>query len=114
MPISQESVLIKDALTAMNANKLLTINSQPAVNGVPSSDPVFGWGPGKGYIYQKAYFEFFIHPSLVIPMIEHLNQHESVSYNAINLAGKNHQNSEEDEERVNAVTWGIFMNREVI
>lgn len=39
---------------------LLTINSQPVANGVKSNDPVFGWGPSGGYIYQKAYYEFFI------------------------------------------------------
>ena len=38
---------------------LLTINSQPAVNGAPSDDEVYGWGGAGGYVYQKAYVEFF-------------------------------------------------------
>lgn len=75
---------------------------------------MFGWGPPKGYIYQKAYFEFFVPGELVIPLIEHLNQHETVSYQAINFSGGKFQNLEEDDEHVNAVTWGIFPNREVI
>lgn len=50
-PISAESELIKDALVTLNQNKLLTINSQPKVNGAPSNDPLVGWGPAKGYIY---------------------------------------------------------------
>ena len=64
----------------MNQSKLLTINSQPNVNGVPSSDPIFGWGPAKGYIYQKAYFEFFIPEQLVAPLVEHLNQFDTLSF----------------------------------
>jgi methylenetetrahydrofolate reductase (NADPH) len=55
-----ESNHIRDMLQTLNANMLLTINSQPVANGVKSSDPVFGWGPSGGYIYQKAYYEFFI------------------------------------------------------
>ena len=35
----------------MNTNKLLTINSQPKVNGVKSNNPTFGWGPENGYVY---------------------------------------------------------------
>ena len=50
-PMTGEADLIKDLLINMNRNKFLTINSQPSVNGTPSSDPVFGWGPAKGYIY---------------------------------------------------------------
>ncbi|KAL1974838.1 hypothetical protein VTN31DRAFT_5042 [Thermomyces dupontii] len=37
-----------------------TLASQPAVNGVRSDDPVFGWGPrGEGFVFQKAFVEFF-------------------------------------------------------
>ena len=113
-PISQESNLIREALIKLNQNKLLTINSQPNVNGVPSSDPIFGWGPAKGYIYQKAYYEFFIPEQLVEPLVEHLNQQETLSFQIINKAGTSHSNLEEGDEHVNAVTWGIFPNREVI
>ena len=38
------------------------VNSQPRVNGVPSSDPLFGWGGAGGYVFQKAYVEFFCDP----------------------------------------------------
>merc|ERR1719421_375189 len=37
----------------------LTINSQPRINGALSTDPLFGWGPAGGVVYQKAYAEFF-------------------------------------------------------
>lgn len=112
--ISLESDLIKDTLLQLNMNKMLTINSQPRVNGVPSSDALVGWGPERGYIYQKAYFEFFIPQELVFPLIEHLNQYETISYQAINNNGEVHQSMEVEDEHVNAVTWGIFPNREVI
>ena len=35
------------------------MGSQPAVNGASSSDPVFGWGPRAGYVFQKCFVEFF-------------------------------------------------------
>lgn len=51
--ISSETHLIQDQLIEYNRKGILTINSQPAVNGKPSTDPIFGWGMPKGYIYQK-------------------------------------------------------------
>ena len=50
-PLNMESDTIREALLQMNAHLMFTINSQPAVNGVKSSDPVHGWGPERGYIY---------------------------------------------------------------
>ena len=38
-------------LITMNECKLLTINSQPRVNGASSTDPKYGWGPAKGYVF---------------------------------------------------------------
>ena len=37
-----------------------------------------------------------------------------MSYQAINVHGETFQNIDSEDEHVNAVTWGIFMNREVI
>ena len=44
----------------MYNNKLgyYTINSQPKINGMKSESPQ-GWGGKGGYLYQKAYLEFF-------------------------------------------------------
>lgn len=42
-----------DQLASINSRGVLTINSQPNVNGAPSDDPVFGWGGPGGYVYQK-------------------------------------------------------------
>ena len=40
-------------LISINRQGILTINSQPRVNGVRSTDPVHGWGNPGGYVYQK-------------------------------------------------------------
>ena len=40
-------------LAHVNRHGVLTINSQPAVNGMSSTDPVVGWGEKGGYVYQR-------------------------------------------------------------
>ena len=52
-PLTSESGSIFEKLATINSKGYLTINSQPAVDGASSSDPVFGWGPKNGYVYQK-------------------------------------------------------------
>ncbi len=51
--ISSETKLIEKYLIEYNRKGILTINSQPAVNGLASSDPIVGWGVTGGYVYQK-------------------------------------------------------------
>ena len=48
-----ETGVISEHLARLNELGFLTINSQPAVNGAASNDPVHGWGPSNGYVYQK-------------------------------------------------------------
>ena len=45
-----ETGYIKDQLVALNRKGFLTINSQPGVNGVCSTDPKVGWGGPNGCI----------------------------------------------------------------
>jgi methylenetetrahydrofolate reductase (NADPH) len=52
-PPASETSIIQDKLARMNEMGYLTINSQPAVDGVRSDDKVHGWGPAGGYVYQK-------------------------------------------------------------
>ena len=54
--LRMETNIIIDELSYLNKHGILTINSQPNVNGIDSSDPVFGWGDKNGYIYQKVSF----------------------------------------------------------
>jgi methylenetetrahydrofolate reductase (NADPH) len=107
-----ETKEILEPLVKMNSNYIFTINSQPKVNGVPSTDPKFGWGPKNGFVYQKAYFEFFIPKPLLEPLIAHLNNYEMITYQAINQSNDELRNVSSDD--VNAVTWGVFKAKEVI
>ena len=52
-PRAKETTVISEPLAQLNEAGFLTINSQPRVDGVPSSDPAYGWGPRNGYVYQK-------------------------------------------------------------
>ncbi len=110
--LAAETSLINDTLLKLNKNKMYTINSQPVVKGVPSTDPVHGWGTGKGFVFQKAYIEFFVHPALMQPLKEHLEKDEMITYQAVNMKGEQIKNVEDDA--VNAVTWGIFKGSEII
>ncbi|KAI1618769.1 methylenetetrahydrofolate reductase [Exophiala viscosa] len=110
--ISAEADSIKEDLLRLNKRGLLTINSQPAVNGVSSDHPVYGWGPSGGWVYQKAYLELLIFPSIIDTVIERLNADKNLTYYAVNKKGKLLTNAK--DEGPNAVTWGIFPNREVV
>ena len=67
-PITDEADALRKDLINLNQRGLLTINSQPPVDGAKSSHPVYGWGPRNGYVYQKAYLEVLVSPELsVIP-----------------------------------------------
>ena len=51
--VSPETIRLAGNLVSINKRGVLTINSQPNVNGEPSTDPVVGWGAANGYVYQK-------------------------------------------------------------
>ena len=78
-----ETALLADQLYRINGYGFLTTNSQPAVNAVPSTDQRFGWGGVGGYIYQKAYLEFFMHKKNVNALLEVLNNNPQVNYHII-------------------------------
>lgn len=153
VPVSSETSLIDNLLVRLNKSGFWTINSQPGVNGSPSEDPVVGWGPSGGFVYQKPYLEFFCSPEKFSQLYERLRDHPSITFHAVSnkvffslhsifhfvyskndsLAewfllllwllllfidgyvcysekGESYQNS----SGVNAVTWGVFPNREVL
>jgi len=72
----------------------------------------FGWGPEKGHVYQKAYYEFFVHPDMIQPLVWFLDQNEDITYQAINIKGETFSNVADND--VNAVTWGVFKGKEII
>ncbi|GMH43579.1 hypothetical protein BSKO_11501 [Bryopsis sp. KO-2023] len=110
--MQKESNTILSSLVEVNKLGYLTINSQPMVNGVPSSDPKVGWGGPGGYIYQKAYIEFFVSPQAFQTLQSDLDKAESLTYIAVNARGDTQSNLK--TEGVNAVTWGVFPGKEVI
>ncbi|KAK9842943.1 hypothetical protein WJX74_004685 [Apatococcus lobatus] len=110
--LHSETGTIKNEIVALNKADYLTINSQPRVNGTPSSDPSVGWGGDHGYVYQKAYVEFFASPEAFKSLQGRLDKRPSITYMAVNQAGDVHANITPQD--VNAVTWGVFPAKEVI
>ncbi|EAS29456.3 methylenetetrahydrofolate reductase [Coccidioides immitis RS] len=110
-PITEETDDIKHDLIDLNNRGFLTINSQPAVNGMSSSHPVYGWGPKNGYVYQKAYLELLIPPEVIGEVIRRIEKNPDLTYYAINKNGELKTNTSDSP---NAVTWGIFASKEVI
>jgi methylenetetrahydrofolate reductase (NADPH) len=111
--LSNETGVISQELLLLNRAGFLSINSQPSVNGKPSDDAVFGWGGSGGYVYQKAYIEFFCLPEQFERLVEVLRSFKSITYNAVNRAGEQRSNYE-GCTHVNAVTWGVFPGREIV
>ncbi|KAI8365941.1 methylenetetrahydrofolate reductase-domain-containing protein [Radiomyces spectabilis] len=110
--LDTESQGIRDRLAAVNSLGYLTINSQPAVNGVRSSDKVHGWGPKNGFVFQKAYLEFFVSPEALDKLTQKISSDANITYYAVNQQGDLKMNTQ--SEGPNAVTWGIFPGKEVI
>lgn len=111
--LAKETLPFVDKLAHVNKHGILTINSQPNVNAVPSTDPVAGWGRPGGYIFQKAYLEFFTSEEIAMCLYEVLQDFPSVNYHMVNVSG------EEDATNANvyssnAVTWGVFPGSEII
>jgi len=94
---------------------LVTINSQPRVNGALSSDPLFGWGPAGGVCYQKAYVEFFCDPEMLKKIEAGLKDSAQIELMAVNTKGdmRGNINTGPDAAHVTAVTWGVFPGQEI-
>jgi methylenetetrahydrofolate reductase (NADPH) len=109
--LSPETNTIAKQLLALNSKGWWTVASQPAVNGVKSTDPIFGWGPKNGYVFQKPFVEFFIPSAAFAELKPRLDAHEQITYFAGNAAG-DFEASQEDG--VNPVTWGTFAGKEIV
>jgi len=108
-PLAEESNTISDDLKRLNGAGFLTINSQPRVNGVSSDDPVHGWGPASGYVYQKAYVEFFTSPQQLQKLMTLFPKHPTLDYQAVNIRGDQHGTL----KGTAAVTWGVWPGSEI-
>ncbi|RIB13765.1 methylenetetrahydrofolate reductase-domain-containing protein [Gigaspora rosea] len=110
--LAEETDIIKDQLAFINSLGYLTINSQPAVNGVRSDHKIFGWGPKNGYVYQKAYLEVFVSPTQLDSLIAKIERDINITFYAVNKQGDLKTNTQ--SEGPNAVTWGVFPGKEII
>ena len=73
---------------------------------------IAGWGGAGGYVYQKAYAEFFCSPEKLNALVEKAKNLPFVTYIAVNKKGETAANIGPTD--VNAVTWGVFPAKEVI
>lgn len=110
--ILNETSVILDSLERINGKGFLTINSQPNVNGIPSDDETFGWGGTGGYIYQKAYLEFFMPKEYIVALNHVLSEYPQVNYHIIDNQGCI-DTTNADRYQPIAVTWGVFPGKEI-
>jgi methylenetetrahydrofolate reductase (NADPH) len=115
-----ETVSIRTRLVQLCEAGLVTINSQPRVNGALSSDPLFGWGPAGGVCYQKAYVEFFCDPATLKKIEDALKETSQIELMAVNSNGDMRGNTSGTQTHysnttthVTAVTWGVFPGQEI-
>ncbi|XP_076451648.1 methylenetetrahydrofolate reductase (NADPH)-like [Babylonia areolata] len=108
-----ETLLISDKLACINKRGVLTINSQPRVNCAPSEDPSVGWGIPNGYIYQKAYLEFFTSRENVEALKKILPSYPLVNYHIVDHTGQADYTNCDPSQPI-AVTWGVFPGKEII
>ena len=111
-PLQPESLTIGKELAALNRLGFLTINSQPSVNGAPSTHKTFGWGRADGYIYQKGYCECFVSPDNAQKLVSMVKAHKQMNLYAVNRMGEELRVNV-GEGGVTALTWGVFPSHEI-
>ncbi|KAF7596593.1 hypothetical protein BBP40_000994 [Aspergillus hancockii] len=125
---AETEVIRPQLLELIDGHGWWTLASQPAVNGVRSDDPTFGWGPPReGFVFQKPFVEFFCpskdYESVVKPTLQK-HGHEKLAWFAANVKGDFEsslpaQTSDADPiemnpDNVNSVTWGVFRGKEIV
>jgi methylenetetrahydrofolate reductase (NADPH) len=133
-PLRAETNVIRKELLALIEKGYWTVASQPAVSGVKNDDPVFGWGPpGQGFVFQKAFVEFFCARWEWEVLRDRLLTHEEEEITWLKTDAKGDFESsgsaraELDSGRkkgvpkalvgmtgVNTVTWGVFRGKEIV
>lgn len=111
--IHPETNVISDKLGELNRRGVLTINSQPNINCLPSDDPVHGWGDKGGYVFQKAYLEFFTSAMNAWALRDVLKEYPQVNYHILDHTGQINV-SNFHRYRPMAVTWGVFSGKEIV
>lgn len=134
LPWSEEELLAESStitphLAALNSKGWWTVASQPAVNSTRSNDKTFGWGPANGFVFQKAFLEFFISSvdwQMLKEKLTQLGVREFVCYYAGNAKGDFLSSDNagtaaaaanttiSSNSSTNAVTWGVFPGKEIV
>jgi methylenetetrahydrofolate reductase (NADPH) len=127
----ETATIRKELLELIEGCGYWTLASQPAVNGVNSDHPLFGWGPpGEGFVFQKAFVEFFVARSSweadLKPQLQRYSE-EKISWlktdanddfecSISSAANVDKMSSKPTPglNGVNAVTWGVFKGKEII
>ncbi len=110
--LDPETELIAGQLAAVNRRGVITINSQPSVNCAPSTDPKVGWGHPGGYVFQKAYLEFFTSEDNVVALLQVLGRYPGVNFQVLNHDASFNCTNIKQLLPV-AVTWGVFPGAEI-
>jgi len=110
-PLNEETATIREELAAVIRKGWWTVASQPAINCVPSEDAIFGWGPKSGFVFQKAFVEFFIPKEDWARLKPLFEENGEMDFFACNAEGDFEAS---DPEGVNPVTWGAFTGKEIV
>ncbi|CAF4593524.1 unnamed protein product [Rotaria socialis] len=102
--ISPETNFIHDHLIKYNRKGILTISSQPAVNGKSSTDSIFGRGIKKWLCLSK---KFFTSEKKIPALRTVLKKFPGVNYHFVNKSGEVNETSTEGEQPI-ALIWGVF------
>lgn len=122
-PIMDETAAIQSELLALNSatRTWWTVGSQPAVDGIDSSDPTYGFGPKAGHVFQKAFVEFFATEDHLKALQQRVadagaerqdDEAGWITFLAGNRKGDFVTNMHEGD--VNAVTWAVFPGQEIV
>lgn len=119
MPLMAETESIVPFLLRMTQEKdWWTVGSQPAVDGIRSDDPALGFGPKGGYIYQKAFVEYWASAKDVETLEKKIQNQEGrdVTFYAASTKGDKEGGWKTNMEKgeANAVTWGCFPGKEIV
>lgn len=118
-PVDSDTAVMRDLLISLNQHGFITINSQPPLNAVQSTDKVYGWGPKNGYVFQKQYIEFFCDKTVLPQLLDKIDSVNTggdsarvITYYMVDKSGELVTNTKEGD--INAVTWGVFPGAEIV
>lgn len=127
-PLSPETRVIEKQLCGLIERGWFSIASQPAIDATSSDDPIFGWGPRGGFVFQKAFVELFVSSKdwkeELRPQLEKHKGRVSWFASPCTLPSSGRlvvDAQSEDKEfesseglgAANSVTWGAFPGKEI-